>query len=68
MVSVLSSSTEVCEFEPQLSQTKDYKISICCFSIEHATLRSKCKDWMARNQNNVLEWNNITTHTVVSVS
>jgi hypothetical protein len=31
-------------FKPQLGQAKDYKISICCFSTKHATLRSKNKD------------------------
>jgi len=29
------------EFEPRLGQMKDYKIDICCFSSQHATLRSK---------------------------
>ena len=36
--------------------TKDYKIGICCFSAKHAALRTKSKDWSARNQNNVSEW------------
>jgi hypothetical protein len=43
-------------FEPQLGQTKDYKIGICCFSAKHAALRRKSKDWLARNQDNVSEW------------
>jgi hypothetical protein len=38
------------------SQVKDYKIGICFFSAKHAALRSKSKDWLARNQNNVSEW------------
>jgi hypothetical protein len=29
------------EFEPRLGQMKDYKIDICCFSSQHATLRGK---------------------------
>jgi hypothetical protein len=33
----------------------DYKIGICCFSAKNAALRSKNKDWLARNQNNVSE-------------
>jgi hypothetical protein len=33
-------------------QTTDYKIDICCFSVKHAALRRKSKDWLARNQNN----------------
>jgi hypothetical protein len=35
--------------------TKDYAIGICCFSDEHVVLRSKNKDWFARNQDNVSE-------------
>ena len=36
--------------EPGSGQTKDYKIDICCFSVKHAALRRKSKDWfMARN-------------------
>ena len=31
----------------------DYKIGICCFMTKHAALRSKSKDWLARNQDNV---------------
>jgi hypothetical protein len=46
---------------PQSSQTKDYKIGICCFSAKHAALRGKSKDWLARNQNNVSEWSNMST-------
>ena len=53
MVSVLASSAVDCRFELQSGQTKDFKIGICCFSSKHATLRSKIKDWLARNQNNV---------------
>ena len=41
-------------------QTKDYKIGICCFSTKHAALRSKSKDWLAQNQNNVSEWSNMS--------
>ena len=36
-----------------LGQTKDYNIGICCFSAKHAALRSKSKDWLAQNQDNV---------------
>ena len=32
------------------SQTKDYKISICCFSAKYAALRRKKKDCLSRNQ------------------
>jgi len=49
-------------FEPWSDQIKDYKISICCFSAKHAALRSKRKDWLARNQDNVSEWDEMSTH------
>ena len=42
-------------------QTKDYTIGMCCFSAKHAALRRKRKDWLARNQNNVSEWSDIST-------
>jgi hypothetical protein len=54
MVSVLVSSVVDCGFEPRSGQTKDTKIGICCFSPMHAALRRKNKDWLARNQDNVL--------------
>jgi hypothetical protein len=38
-----------------------YEIGICCFSTKHAALSSKCKDWFARNQNNVPEWSDMST-------
>ena len=68
MVSVLASSAVDRGFEPQSGQTKDYKIDICCFSAKHAALRRKSKDWLARNQNNVSEWSDISTRGLVSVS
>jgi hypothetical protein len=45
----------------QSGQTKDYEIGICCFSAKYAELRRKSKDWLARNQNNVSEWSDIST-------
>ena len=62
MVCVLASSAVVRGFEPQSGQTKDYNIGICCFSAKHAALWRKSKDWLARNQNNVSEWSDISTH------
>ena len=53
MVSVLASSAVDHGFEHRSGHTKDYEIGICCFSAMHAALRSKNKDWLARNQNNV---------------
>jgi hypothetical protein len=61
MVSVLTSSAVDGGFEPLSGQTKDYKIGICCFSAKHAALGRKSKDWLARNQNNVSEWSDMST-------
>ena len=55
MVSMLPSSAVDLGFEPD----QDYKNGICCFSAKYAALRSKSKDWLARNQNNVSEWSNM---------
>jgi len=38
------------------SKTKDYKIGMYCFSARQPTLRRKSKDLLARNQDNVSEW------------
>ena len=62
MVSVLASNAVDREFEQLSSQTKDYKIGICCFSAKYTALRRKSKDWLARNQNNVSEWSDMSTH------
>ena len=60
MVSVFASSVVDRGFEPRSGQTKDYKISICCFSAKHAEIRRKSKGWLARIQNNVFEWNDMS--------
>ena len=60
MVSVLASSMVDRGFEPRLGQTKDFKIGLCCFSVKHAALRRKSKDWLAQNQNNVSEWGDMS--------
>ena len=63
MISVLASSAVDRGFEPRSGQTKDYKIGICYFSAMHAVLlRRKNKDWLARNQNNVSEWSDMSIH------
>jgi len=49
-------------FEPWSGQTKDYQIGICCFSAKHAALRRKRKEWLARNQDNVSEWGDMSIH------
>jgi hypothetical protein len=61
MVSVLASSAINCGYEPRSGQTKEYKIGICCFSAKNASLKRKSNDWLARNQNNVSEWSDIST-------
>jgi predicted LPLAT superfamily acyltransferase len=62
MVSVLASSAVDRGFEPRSGQTKDYAIGVCYFSAKHVALRRKSKDWLTRNQNNVSEWSDISTH------
>jgi hypothetical protein len=62
MVSMLVSSAVDHGFEPWSGQTKDFKIGICCFSAKHTALRRKSKNWLARNQNNVCEWSEMSTH------
>jgi hypothetical protein len=59
MFSSLALSAVDRDIEPRSGQTKDYRIGICCFSAKHAALRRKSKDWLARNQNNVSEWNDM---------
>jgi hypothetical protein len=39
---------------------KDYNIDKCCFCAKHAVQRSKSKDWLAWNRNDLLEWGDIT--------
>jgi hypothetical protein len=55
MVSMLASSAVDRGSEPRSGKTKDYKIVICCFSAKHAALKSKSKDWLAQNLDNVSE-------------
>jgi hypothetical protein len=47
-------------FEPWSGQIIDYEIGICWFSAKQAALRRKSKDWLARNQNNVFEWRDMS--------
>ena len=60
MVSVRALSAVDRGFEPRSDQTKDYAIGICCFSTQHAALRRKRKDWLARNQDNAYEWGDMS--------
>jgi hypothetical protein len=61
MARVLASSVVHRGFEPQSCKTKDCKIGTCCFSAKHTALRRKSKDWLARNQNNVSAWSDMST-------
>ena len=61
MVSVLTSSAINCGYESRSGRKKEYTIGICCLSAKNAALRRKSKIWLARNQNNVSEWSDIST-------
>ena len=65
MVSVFASSAVIRELEYRSGQTKEYQIGICCFFAKHAALRRKSKDWLARNQDNVFEWGDISIHALL---
>jgi len=60
MVSVLASSAVDRGFQPRSGQTTDYKIGIYCFSSKHTALRRKSKDLLARNQDNVSFWGDMS--------
>jgi hypothetical protein len=62
MVNVRASASGVVDrrFLSRSDQTKDFKIGICYLSTKHTAIRRKSKDWLAQNQNNVLEWGNMS--------
>ena len=60
MVSMLASSVVDSVFKSRSGHIKDYKIGICYFSANHTASRSMSKDWLARNQNNVSEWRDMS--------
>ena len=62
IVKLLASDPVDHRVESRSDQTKDYVIGICCFSSKHAALRRKSKDWLARNQNNVSKWGDMSIH------
>ena len=57
MVSVLASSAVDRGFEPRSVKPKTIKLVVVA---SHAALRRKRKDWLARNQNNVSEWGDVS--------
>jgi hypothetical protein len=61
MVSMLASSAVDRGFDPRSGHIKDYKIGICCFSAKYAALRRKSKDCLARDQDNVSAWSDMST-------
>ena len=61
IVSVLVSSSVDRWFESLSGETNDYKTGIYCFSAKYSALRRKSKDWLARDQNNVTEWSDMST-------
>jgi hypothetical protein len=65
MVSVLTVSTVDRGFESRSGQANNYKIGICCFFAKNAALRRKSKDWVARKQNNVLEWSDMSIRSLL---
>jgi hypothetical protein len=68
LVSVIASSVVDRGFELRSGQTKNYKIGMCSFSDRPAALRRKNKDGLARNQDNVFEWGDMSIRNVVPVS
>jgi hypothetical protein len=50
-----------CRFESHRVQTKDYDVGICFLSINNEALRIRSKDYMAENQYNVSELNDMST-------
>ena len=60
-VSVFGMSAVDRGFEPRPGQTKDNKIGICSFPTKYTPFRSKSKDWLARNLDNVSEWKDMST-------
>ena len=56
MISVFASSVVDREFESRSCQTKDYKIGICCFFANHASIRGNNKVSLPLNHDNASEW------------
>ena len=59
MVCMLMQSVIDCGFKPRYGQIKDF--GSCCFSANHAAFRSKSKDRLVQNQDNVSKWRNMST-------
>ena len=62
MVRALASNAVARGFEPRWGHTIGEKNCICCFYAKQAALRRERKDWLTRNQDNVSECADISTH------
>ena len=60
VISMLVSSAVDRGVEPRFDQTKYCKIGICCFSAKHVAFRRKSEDELARNQDNVSKWGDMS--------
>ena len=69
MVNVIASSlVDIVGSSNGYCKTKDYKISICTFPTKLTSLRSKSKEWLAINKDNVSNWSDLSTQGLVSAS
>jgi hypothetical protein len=60
---VCSSWVTDCEVWTPIKLNQRLSIGICCFSKKlYAALRSKSKNQLPRNQNNVFKWSEMSTH------
>ena len=55
MVNVIDLCAADHGFEPRSGQTRDYKISTCCYPTNHALSNINSKGWLTRNRDNVSE-------------
>ena len=53
---------------PKRVKPKTIKIAICCFFAKHTALTSNCKDWLARIQDDVFEWVDMSIYLHVDCS
>jgi hypothetical protein len=56
LISTIDAFSLMVFFSTEMSRN----VVVC--TAEHAALMRKSKDWFARNQNNVSEWSDLSTH------
>ena len=61
MASATPSSVVDIEFKLRSAQAKGYESGNCCSSAKHTALRRKSKDILARSQENVSEWGDVSS-------